>query len=86
MANFDELSPEELQILIKDAQATLEQKQSGMRKEVIAQIKALAASIGVTVEIDFSSQQIQKPAQPSSRMDRSWIGSKLVKRTHCSGS
>lgn len=51
MANFDDLSPQELQNLIKDAQATLDQKQSGMRKEVIAQIKALATSIGVTVDI-----------------------------------
>ena len=57
MANFDDLSPQELQNLIKDAQAQLEQKQSGMRKEVIAQIKALASSIGVMVEIhDFKSR------------------------------
>lgn len=51
MANLDDLTPDELQKLILEAQSKLEQKQSGMRKEVIAQIKALAASIGVNVEI-----------------------------------
>jgi DNA-binding protein H-NS len=51
MTNLQTLSPAELQSLIKDAQAALEQKQSGMRKQVIAQIKELADSIGVTVEI-----------------------------------
>jgi len=51
MTNFDDLSPHELEILIRDAQSKLEQKQHSMRKEVIAQIKELAASIGVTVDI-----------------------------------
>lgn len=51
MVNIDNLSPAELQNLIKDAQTKLEQKQSSMRKEVIAQIKELATSIGVTVDI-----------------------------------
>ena len=51
MANFDDLSPEELQKLINDAQTQLEQKQNSQRKTVIAQIKELAASIGVTVDI-----------------------------------
>jgi DNA-binding protein H-NS len=51
MTNLNTLSPAELQSLIKDAQIALEQKQSGMRKDVIAQIKELADSIGVTVEI-----------------------------------
>lgn len=51
MANLDDLSPAELQNLIREAQSKLEQKQNSMRKEVIAQIKELAASIGVTVDI-----------------------------------
>jgi DNA-binding protein H-NS len=51
MTNLNTLSPAELQSLIKDAQVALEQKQVGMRKQVIAQIKDLAASIDVTVEI-----------------------------------
>ena len=51
MANLDDLSLNELHELILEAQSKLEQKQNSMRKEVIAQIKALASSIGVTVEI-----------------------------------
>lgn len=51
MTNLENLSPSELQNLIKNAQTALEQKQYSMRKEVIAQIKELAASINVTVEI-----------------------------------
>lgn len=51
MTNIENLSLVELQALIKNAQSALEEKQAGMRKEVIAQIKELAASIGVTVEI-----------------------------------
>jgi DNA-binding protein H-NS len=51
MANLDDLSLDELQNLIKEAQSKLEQKQNSMRKEVIAQIKELAASIGLTVDI-----------------------------------
>lgn len=51
MTNLENLSPNELQSLIKNAHAALEAKQAGMRKEVIAQIKELAASINVTVEI-----------------------------------
>ena len=49
--HIQELSAVELQKLIKDAQAELAAKQNNMRKEVIAQIKELAASIGVTVDI-----------------------------------
>jgi DNA-binding protein H-NS len=51
MANLDDLSLAELQDLIKEAQFKLEQKQNSMRKEVITQIKELAASVGVTVDI-----------------------------------
>lgn len=51
MANLDDLSLSELQDLIKEAQSKLEHKQNFLRKEVINQIKELAASIGVTVEI-----------------------------------
>jgi DNA-binding protein H-NS len=63
MTNLQTLSPEELQSLIKDAQAALEQKQSGMRKEVIAQIKELADSIGVTVEI-IDNKKARRASSP----------------------
>lgn len=59
MANLDDLSLNELHELILEAQAKLESKQHGMRKAVIAQIKELAASIGVAVEIiDGKSKKI----------------------------
>lgn len=51
MSDLQDKSPEELQKLIAEAQAELEAKQQNMRKTVIAQIKELAASIGVTVDI-----------------------------------
>ncbi|WP_020563009.1 H-NS histone family protein [Methylosarcina fibrata] len=46
-------TPAELQALITEAQQQLAEKQKAMRKEVIAQIKDLAASIGATVEVNF---------------------------------
>lgn len=52
MANdFENMSESELQAMIEDASRALKEKQHGKRREVIAQIKHLAASIGVTVEI-----------------------------------
>jgi DNA-binding protein H-NS len=49
--NLENLSIQELQALVNQAQTALTQKQQAARKDVIAQIKELAASIGVTVEI-----------------------------------
>jgi DNA-binding protein H-NS len=46
------LSEAELANLIANAQRALREKQSSKRREVIAQIKDLAASIGCTVEIN----------------------------------
>ena len=46
------LSEAELANLIANAQRALREKQSSKRREVIAQIKELAASIGCTVEIN----------------------------------
>lgn len=84
MANLDDLSPAELQNLIKEAQAKLEQKQNAMRKDVMAQIKELAASIGVTVDIIDGKQskrrssgvaaKYQNPNNPSDQ----WTGRGLV--------
>lgn len=45
------LSENELQNIIENAEKALKMKQDGKRKEVIAQIKELAASIGVSVDI-----------------------------------
>jgi len=44
-------SPEELQKLIAAAQIELDNRQYNLRKDVIAQMKELAAEIGVVVEI-----------------------------------
>lgn len=49
--HFEEMSESELQAMIENASRALKDKQHGKRKEVIAQIKQLAASIGVGVEI-----------------------------------
>jgi DNA-binding protein H-NS len=48
---LQELSEVELAQLIDTAQKTLRDRQLGKRKEVIAQIKNLAAMIGYTVEL-----------------------------------
>lgn len=50
MQNMKELSEAELASMIENAQLALRDKQAGKRKTVIAQIKDLAASIGVHVE------------------------------------
>lgn len=49
--NVEEMSEEDLAELIAGAQKELKERLTGKRKEVIAQIKALAASIGITVEL-----------------------------------
>lgn len=51
MSEFQNLSENELQIMIENAKKALDAKQAGKRKEVIAQIKELAASINAIVEI-----------------------------------
>ena len=48
---LNELSEFELAHLIDTAQKTLRERQQGKRKEVVAQIKELAASIGYAVEL-----------------------------------
>lgn len=84
MIDIQNLSPAELQALIKDAESALEAKQASNRKQVIAQIKELAASIGVTVEITDHKQsrksstavaaKYANPANPS----ETWTGRGLA--------
>jgi DNA-binding protein H-NS len=52
MIDLNSKSPEELAAIIAEAQAQLVVKQTSKRKEVIAQIKELAASIGASVIIN----------------------------------
>lgn len=51
MTEFQNLSEHELQAVIENAEKALRNKQANKRKEVIAQIRELAASIDVVVEI-----------------------------------
>ncbi|NJA06357.1 H-NS histone family protein [Methylococcaceae bacterium WWC4] len=51
MTDLTTLSESELQAVIENAEKVLKDRQSSKRKEVIAQIKDLATSIGVGVEI-----------------------------------
>ena len=51
MSEYMNLSETELQSVIQNAEKALKEKQASKRKEVIAQIKELAASIGVSVDI-----------------------------------
>lgn len=49
--DLETLSETELASMIANAQRALKEKQHGKRREVIAKIKELAASIGCTVDI-----------------------------------
>ncbi len=51
MTNYQELSENELQAVIKNAEKALREKKEIKRKEILAQITALAASIDVKIEI-----------------------------------
>lgn len=53
--NFTDLSDAELAALIEDANKAMRERQDGRRKETMAKIRELAASIGVTAEIVDSS-------------------------------
>jgi DNA-binding protein H-NS len=54
---YQNLSENELQAVIENAEKALRNKQLNKRKAVMTQIKELAASIGVTVEIIENDQK-----------------------------
>jgi len=64
MTEYSNLSETELQAVIDRAESALQEKKTKKRKQVISQIKELAASIGVTVEID----DIEKPARKGKKV------------------
>jgi DNA-binding protein H-NS len=79
--NLYELSEMELENVIEDATKALREKKEAKRKETIAKIKSLAASIGVDVEISESAKdqgkknskvpvKYQNPDNPS----QTWSG------------
>ncbi len=51
MSDFQNLSENELQVMIENAKKALDAKHASKRKEIILQIKELAALINATVEI-----------------------------------
>jgi len=65
MTEYQNLSELELQTVIENAEKALKNKQANKRKEVIAQIKELAASIDVIVEIH---EHEKKPARKGSKV------------------
>lgn len=60
MSEYKNLSENELQAVIEKAEKALKEKKIEKRKEVIAQIRELADSIGVTVEIHDSENKTAK--------------------------
>lgn len=62
MTDFNNLSENEIQAFIENAEKALKEKQSSKRKEVIAQIKELAASIGVSVDIHDADKKTERKA------------------------
>lgn len=56
--NISKLSEKELADLISKASKELEHKRQGKKRETIAQIKELAASIGVYVEISEGEKKL----------------------------
>ena len=60
MTDFSNKSPAELQAIIAEAKSQLETIQRSKHKAVIAQIKELAESIGVTVDIHEDEKKARK--------------------------
>ena len=60
MTEYNNLSETELQAVIDKAEKALKDKRSKKRKEVVSQIKELAASIGVTVDIKEGDSKVVK--------------------------
>ena len=60
MTDLNKLSEAELQAVIEKAEKALRERQTSKRKEIIAQIKELAASIGVTVDIHEADKKAER--------------------------
>jgi DNA-binding protein H-NS len=65
MTDFQNASADQLQEIIINAEKALKNIQLGKRKEVMVQIKDLAASIGMTVEL---SEIDKKPVRKGSKV------------------
>jgi len=78
---LQELSETELQSVIENAEKALKNKQSSKRKEVISQIRELATSIGVNVEIlEADKKTARKGAKVAAKYrhpndaEKTWTG------------
>ena len=60
MSEYNNLSESEIHAVIDKAEKALKQKQIIKRKQVISEIKKLAASIGVTVKIKETEAKVIK--------------------------
>ena len=60
MTDYQNLSESELQAVIDSAEKALKNKQANKRKDIIAQIKELAASIDVVVEIHEADTKLTR--------------------------
>ncbi len=82
MKEIQNKSQEELLAIIAEAQAHLEALKRTKHKEVIAQIKELAASIGVTVEIHeavkATSAKIPAKYRNPDNYSQTWTGRGLA--------
>jgi len=81
MTDFNNLTESEIQDFIFNAERALKEKQANKRKDVIAQIRELAASIGATVEIhdiDKKNLRVSSKVAPKYRnpanADETWTG------------
>jgi len=80
MKKYEDLSTEELEAIIDNAHNALKDKQAVVKKEAIAKMKKLAASIGVNIEIHEDRKTIKKgkKVDPKYRNpndpDQTWTG------------
>lgn len=87
MTDYQELSEQELQAVIENAEKALKNKQANKRKEVIAQIKELASSIDVGVEIfESDKKSVRKGVKVAVKYrhpdehDKTWTGRGVMPR------
>ncbi|PKM12156.1 MAG: histone [Gammaproteobacteria bacterium HGW-Gammaproteobacteria-3] len=81
MTDYQKLSEDELQIIKENVEKALKAKQANKRKEVMTQIRELAASIDATVDIHEAEKKsmrkgIKVPAKYRHPEDatKSWAG------------
>jgi len=81
MTEYQDLSEHELQAVIVNAEKALKNMQASKRKEVMAQIKELAASVDVIVEIhETEKKSVRKGAKVAIKyrhpddFNKTWTG------------